>query len=150
MATYQTTVPSALGADQTFAYLSDFANTQEWDPGTACAEQTTPGPIDVGTVFRLEVKFLGRTLPLDYQVRDLDPTARSITLRAENESVTATDTIQVSEKGSGSVVDYRAVLEPKQLAWLVNPLLTPLFRMIAGKGRDGMLHTLQRLASELG
>lgn len=150
MATYQTTVPTALAADRAFDYLADFANTAQWDPGTQSAQQTTSGEIAVGTVFRLTVKFLGRGLPLDYEVVAYDSATRTITLRAENSSVVATDTIKVAPRGTGSVVDYQANLQPKKLAWLFDPLLTPLFRLIGGQGRAGMLQTLQKLAAEQG
>lgn len=150
MAKYQTTVPTALSADRAFGYLADFANTAQWDPGTQTAQQCTPGAIGVGTIFRLDVKFVGRVLPLNYEVAAYDPAARIIKLRADNGSVVVTDTISVAQRGTGSVVDYQADLQPKKLAWLFNPLFTPLFRAIGKQGRSGMVQQLQRMAVEQG
>ncbi len=150
MASYQTLVATALSADRAFAYLADFTNITQWDPGTQSAEQATPGEVGVGTVFQLSVRFLGRGVPLEYHVVAYDAAARTITLRADNGSVVATDTITVMPRGTGSVVDYRADLQPKSLAWLFDPPLRLLFRVIAGQGRAGMLRELQRIAAEQG
>jgi len=73
MARYQATVQSRRSAAETFAYLATFSNAVHWDPGVLAGEQLDPGPVGPGTRFRLVVPFLGRRMPLTYQVTSYQP-----------------------------------------------------------------------------
>ena len=73
MPRYQATVSSAWPVPETFGYLAIFTNAAHWDPGVAAAKQLDPGPVRVGTRFRLQVRFLGRSIPLIYAVTSHDP-----------------------------------------------------------------------------
>ena len=68
MAHYHATIDSPRGPAETFDYLATFSNAAQWDPGVLSGEQLDPGPVRVGTRFRLVVPFLGRRLPLTYVV----------------------------------------------------------------------------------
>ena len=45
---------------ETFAYLSDFSTTEEWNPGVVEAQRLGDAPVGEGTEFRLVADFLGR------------------------------------------------------------------------------------------
>ena len=38
-----------------FQYAGDFENVEQWDPGVSESKKVTPGPVEVGTVFRVMV-----------------------------------------------------------------------------------------------
>ena len=56
-------------ADEVFAYLQDFTNTEEWDPGTVRTTRES-GDGGVGTRYHNVPKFLGRETELTYVVND--------------------------------------------------------------------------------
>ena len=68
MAHYAATISSRRPAPETFGYLATFSNAAHWDPGVLAGEQLDPGPVGVGTRFRLVVPFLGRRMTLVYKV----------------------------------------------------------------------------------
>ena len=60
-------------ADEVFAYLADFTNTAEWDPGVAEASQTSEGPVGFRSTFDLVTIFRGRRVPVSYDVTVYEP-----------------------------------------------------------------------------
>lgn len=137
--------------DRVFAYLSDFTNTTEWDPGTVRTERVA-GDGGVGTRYHNVSKFLGRETELDYLVVEHVP-GEKFALRGENATVVAKDTMTFvrTTKGSaddafeGTTVTYRAEFEFKGLAKLVAPLFTPAFKKLGDEAEQGMRDALGRL-----
>ena len=78
MARYHATVETRRDANDAFTYLADFSSTAEWDPGVVEAERLTEGPITVGATFRVVTSFLGRRIPLDYEITTLEPGRRVV------------------------------------------------------------------------
>jgi hypothetical protein len=103
MARYQAAVQSRWPAAETFAYLATFSNAVDWDPGVLASEQLDPGPVAVGTRFRLVVSFAGRRLPLTYRVTGYQPD-REVLLAATSGLLCATDKIDVTGGAGGSAV----------------------------------------------
>ena len=66
MAHYVARVPVPVTRSAAFAYLSRFDRAAEWDPGVEAGEMLTPGPVGVGSRFRLVARFLGRRIPRDH------------------------------------------------------------------------------------
>jgi carbon monoxide dehydrogenase subunit G len=123
-----------------FAYLSDFTNTNEWDPGTVKTVKVS-GDGGVGTTYDNTSKFMGRETQLTYEVVKHEPDTL-FALRGENKSVVAHDTMEIVPKGSGSRVTYTADFEFKGIGRFVAPLLAPALKKLgddAEKGlRDGL------------
>lgn len=71
MPTVERTFPVAPPPAEVIAYLKDFSNAEEWDPGTKSCTQTTPGPVAVGTTWRNVSKIAGVKAELDYELREL-------------------------------------------------------------------------------
>jgi uncharacterized protein YndB with AHSA1/START domain len=92
MAYYRAQLDVRRPIDEVFAYLADFSNTQEWDPGVVSAKKRGGGPVTVGTQFEVVSKFLGQELPLDYQIVQYDPPNRLV-LEAENDNLRSVDTV---------------------------------------------------------
>jgi len=136
--------------DRVFAYLSDFTNTTEWDPGTVRTERVA-GEGDVGTRYHNTSKFLGRETEIDYLVTEHVP-CEKVVLRGENTTVVAHDsmtfvrTVLGAGRGEGTTVTYRADFEFKGLAKLVAPLLGPAFKKLGDEAEQGLRDALGRLA----
>ena len=142
MARYRGTVISTRSAEDTFAYMADFANNAEWDPGTASAERLDPGPVGLGSVFRLEVKVGSRTTPLDYRIVAFEP-PRRVVLLGESDTIRSEDTMTVVPAADGgSILTYDAVLTLKGGFALANPFLGLFFDRIGDKGLAGLRDAL--------
>ncbi len=141
MATYSTELEAAKGQEEVFEYMATFANAREWDPGVVDGESMTPGPAQVGSVYRLGVRLGGRVVPFDYRVLELDR-PRRVVLQATHGHIVSTDTITVEQAGPGSLVRYVAVLEGRGLLRLASPLLARFFATMADKGAAGLRATL--------
>ena len=133
--------------DRVFAYLSDFTNTNEWDPGTVRTERVA-GDGGVGTRYRNTSKFLGRETELDYLVIESVP-GEKLALRGENATVVAHDTMTFERADSGgtegTTVTYRADFEFKGVAKLVAPLFAPAFKKLGDEAEAGLREALAKL-----
>ncbi len=143
MARYQATVPSHRPAAETFAYLATFSNAAEWDPGVLAGEQLDPGPVAAGTRFRLVVPFLGLRMPLTYHVSSYQP-GHEVVLSATSALLRATDKIVVTGGTGGSAVSYDAEVRLRGPLHLLDPLLRPGFRAVAGRAAAGLTQALSR------
>ena len=129
--------------DKVFAYLSDFATTTEWDPGTVQTVRIS-GDGAVGTEYRNTTKFAGRETQLTYVVDELVPNQR-IALRGENKTVIAHDTMTFRTSGSGTEVTYTADFTFKGLTRFLAPLLKPALNRLGDQAEAGMRDALGRL-----
>ena len=142
-------VTVAQPVDRVFAYLSDFTNTTEWDPGTVRTERVA-GDGGLGTRYHNVSKFLGRETELDYLVVEHAPGER-FALRGENATVVAHDsmtfvrTASATGGGEGTTVTYRADFQFKGLVRFVAPLLAPAFTKLGDEAEQGMRDALSRL-----
>lgn len=137
MAHFQTTLAVPTSPADTFDYLARFDTTEEWDPGVTEATMVTEEPVALGSRFALQASFLGRTVPLEYEIVEFDP-PRRVVLRAENRAVTSVDTITVEADGSGSALTYDAQLRPRGVMRLFAPLLDRMFRRIGEQAAAGL------------
>ena len=122
MAHYVARIPVSVTRSAAFADLSRFDRAAEWDPGVESGEMLTPEPVGVGSRFRLVARFLGRRIPLDYEIVEYDRDER-IVLRAENRSVRSVDTITFEDDERGTVMVYDAQLDAKGIGRLADPVL---------------------------
>ena len=143
MARYTASLETPLPPSDTFAYLSDFSTTEEWDPGVREARQLGEGPIGAGTEFRVSAQFLGRTNVLTYRVVEFEPDTL-VTLRGENATVVSLDRITFAPTGAGTRVTYDAELTLKGLLRLADPLLSLAFNRVGDRAFEGLRTTLTR------
>ena len=143
MARYQATVQSPRPPAETFTYLATFSNAAEWDPGVLAGEQLDPGPVGPGTRFRLVVPFLGRRMPLTYQVTSCQP-GHAVVLTAASGLLHATDKIVVTGDAGGSAVSYEAEVRLRGPLGVLDPLLRPGFRAVADRAAAGLAQALSR------
>jgi hypothetical protein len=145
MARFRTTIPSSRTVEETIDYIADFANALDWDPATVATERLDPGAPAVGNRFRLTEKFVGRTLPMEYRIIELDR-PRRVVLQAELSAVRSIDTITVEsagDGGTGSVLTYDAELQPRTaLVRVLDPITGLLFKRMASGGAEGLRREL--------
>lgn len=141
MAHYHATVGSRRGAAETFEYLAMFSNAAEWDPGVLAGEQLDPGPVGVGTRFRLTVAFLGRGLTLTYHVTRHQP-HREVALDAVNGLLRSSDRISVTDGDGGTMVSYDADVQLRGPLRLLEPLLRRGFDAVGERAADGLARAL--------
>ncbi len=143
MARYQATVRSRRPAAETFDYLATFSNAADWDPGVLAGEQLDPGPVTVGTRFRLVVPFLGLRMPLTSPVTSYQP-GHEVVLAATSGLLRATDKIVVTGAAGGSAVSYEAEVRLRGPLRPLGPLLRPGFRAVADRAAAGLARALSR------
>jgi carbon monoxide dehydrogenase subunit G len=124
------------------AYLADFRNAEEWDPGTQSCERTS-GDGGVGTTYRNVSSFLGREVEITYTTAELAPTTR-VHLRGTNESFEGHDIFEIRPSGRGSEVTYRADMSFSGLSRLAAPAVAAYLPILARKTVDQLRSCLDR------
>lgn len=142
MLRYRTRITTSRDREETFSDLSHFDLAAEWDPGVDEAKMLTPEPVGRGSRFALQTRFLGRSVPLEYEIVEFEPGTR-VVLRAENPFVRSIDAISFESVTNGAlpdatVVTYDAQLEPKGVARLAERLLALAFRRIGDRAAAGL------------
>ncbi|HVM65680.1 MAG TPA: SRPBCC family protein [Acidimicrobiales bacterium] len=142
MARYRTTITSTKSPDDAFEYLADFVNAAEWDPGVVEGTHLTSGPPGPGSRFRLVASFLGRRVPLEYEIVAFER-GRRVVFRADDSKVRSVDEIRFAGDGGETSVTYDADLRVKGLLGaLVDPLLALAFRRIGDRAAAGLRRAL--------
>jgi Polyketide cyclase / dehydrase and lipid transport len=141
MAHYHATIDSPRGQAETFDFLATFSNAAQWDPGVLSGEQLDPGPVRLGTRFRLEVPFLGRRLPLTYVVTRYSADGM-IALEAVSRLLRLVDWIEVAAQGDGATVSYDADVRLRGPLRLLDPVLQRGFGVLGDRAAAGLAHAL--------
>ncbi len=105
----------------------------------------TPEPVRVGARFRLNSRFLGRSLPLEYEVVEFEAPTR-VVLQADTALLRSTDTMTFTPDGTGTQVEYDARLDTKGVLRAADPLLALLFRRIGNRAENGLRARLNTVA----
>ena len=126
--------------DEVFAYMADFSNAPEWDPSVISARRRDEGPLRVASSFDLVVRSAGRSLPLRYEITELDE--RRATLTARTATLESVDTLSVAPSAEGTVFTYDARLNLVGPWRVFNPLLALMFRSLAAKAEVGIRRRL--------
>jgi carbon monoxide dehydrogenase subunit G len=139
----QRSVETTASPARVFAYLSDFTNTNEWDPGTVHTELVS-GDGGVGTTYLNTSSFMNRETELTYVVQTHEPD-RLFALRGENKTVVAHDSMEIAPLGAGSRVTYTADFTFKGVARYVAPLLKPALKKLGDEAEQGLRSALAKL-----
>ncbi|WP_200938142.1 SRPBCC family protein [Aeromicrobium sp. Root472D3] len=107
--------------EDVFDYLSDFENTNEWDPGTVETRRTS-GDGGIGTTYSNRSSFAGREVELTYTTIGYDrPTFFSA--RGTNAQSTATDSMTFTRDGDRTQIHYRADFQFRGIVKYLAPLV---------------------------
>lgn len=111
---------------EVFAFVSDATNNPRWQRGMRSCAWTSPPPIGVGSTYRQEAKFLGRTLVTEFEVVDHEP-GRSITMRSTSGPFPITVRRSVTPiDASSSRVEAAISGDPGRFFRIAGPLLQRL------------------------
>lgn len=142
MARYVGTVTSPRPIEEVFAYMADFSNASEWDPSSVESNPVNGGAPSVGSRYEVLSRFLGREVPLTYEIIEMDP-PRLVVLRAESDSVVSVDTLTFRElPAGGTELTYDADLQLKGARRALDPVFGVAFRRLCERARSRMHEVL--------
>jgi hypothetical protein len=141
MARYEATIMSSRPQADVFAYMSDFANARVWDPSVREARRLGDTAIGVGSAFDLVARFAGRDVGLRYSIVEHDAPQR-VVFEAQRPAIISRDTITVASAGTGSVVQYDAMLTFSGIGRLLDPAIQRIFDRIGARATVGIRKAL--------
>lgn len=136
---FDITVPTPI--DEAFAFVADFSNLPEWDPGAVSSAQTEGDGPELGAVYDLQFSFAGSEMPLTYRITDIDPPHR-VVIEGDGARVSARDEIRFEDADGGTRIRYVADLTLKGALRIAQPLFRPLFTRLESASREGMRSAL--------
>ncbi len=128
---------------EAFAYVADFANSAEWDPGIEAGTKITDGPVREGSEFEIVALFRGKRQPFHYVITAFEP-ERCVVLKGEGEKARSVDEIGFEPAGRGTRIVYVADIRLKGIARLAEPLLRPTMNRMADDALAGLKSVLDR------
>jgi carbon monoxide dehydrogenase subunit G len=140
------TAKTSLTPAEAFAAVGDFGNVYKWDPGVTSAVKRTPGEVEVGTVYDLELTYRDRSLEMAYTVTE-HVAGEKIVLEGTGGVVHALDVISFVPDGEGTLVTYQADLTLTGIARFIQPLIKSRLTAVgeaAGIGLRAWLSELER------
>jgi dehydrogenase/reductase SDR family protein 12 len=143
-------IETNLPVDRAFAYIADFANSSQWDPGVDTSERIDDGPVGLGARYRLGVRIRDRVAPMEYRITTWEPTSR-VVLTGEGSGVSAVDEIQFEKTATGTAIEYTADIRLGGWMRLIQPFVGGAFEKIAKDALGGMQRALdERAEAEAG
>jgi uncharacterized membrane protein len=110
-------------AGEVFAFIADGANNTRWRPSLLHVEQSTPGPIGVGTVFKQEENGPGgRPIATDYEITAYEPSSR-LSFRVVAGPARPEGRYTFEDLDGSTRVRFELVWEPKGLSKLLSPMV---------------------------
>lgn len=132
------TATIAARPEDAFAYVANFANVAQWDPGVVSSEKTTEGVIGVGTAFHVVARFLGAAVPMDYRITEWDPPNR-VELYGRAATVDAIDRITFESDGDGGThIRYEAEFTFRVGRRLADRVMRRVFEHVGDKAMAGL------------
>ncbi|KYH44530.1 SRPBCC family protein [Branchiibius sp. NY16-3462-2] len=139
--TFRVNVP----VERARAYLRDFANAIDWDPGTVSCVQQDDGPIAQGTKWDNVSEVFGRKTDLTYELTRDDP--QRIIFKGTNKTATSIDDITLTEIGDGALdLRYRSEVTFNGIAKVASPFLKVAFTKIAAEMERDMPGIIEQKA----
>lgn len=135
MAQFTGCVDTDRTVDDVYAYLVDFTNAEEWDPGTESATKVDDGH------FLLQAGFFGTTIDIHYRVTESDPPHRFV-LELDGDGIGGRDVISMSQADGRTRVRYEAEIEMKGARKLLSPAVSAGFPSVARKALAGLADAL--------
>jgi carbon monoxide dehydrogenase subunit G len=143
MKAIERTISVSTPLTEVWAYLSDFTNTESWDPPTQSTVRVS-GTGGTGTVYRNVSRLMGREVEVEYTVVQCEP-ERLLQLRGEANAMRMLDTMTFEGGPTGTTVTYRAEFEPQGAAKLAEPLLPLGLKRLGDESEDQLERMLTQL-----
>ena len=113
--------------EEVCAYLCDIRNSPEWQSHILEAEQTSEGPVGVGSTFRGVATFLGRRMEWTSEVTEFEPNRRSKEKSAVG-PMPLEETFTFEPVEGGTRVTLIGEGEPRGFFRLADPIVVRMFR----------------------
>ena len=126
-------------ADEIFAYVAEPANLPAWMSGIVSAEQTTLGPMGVGTTARVVRELMGQRFAADLKVTSFDP-PRRLGLTTTVQGIRADASLDLVPHEAGAGLRFAM-----QIA-AANVFMKPLEGIVAQAAQQDVAESLTRLA----
>jgi NAD(P)-dependent dehydrogenase (short-subunit alcohol dehydrogenase family) len=130
-----------------YAYLSDFSNTVSWDPSVIQAQKTTPGPLQAGTHFDIQVHFFWMQLSLNYHVTEMQKD-RYLELKGMADNFSLLDRIRFEGDETRCTIHYQMEVYYQEPMAKFGPLLAPWVKSNAEQALQSLKRTLEGNASD--
>lgn len=125
------------------AYAIDPAHAPDWYANIARAEWRTEPPIQVGSVFAFEARFLGRKLSYEYEVVELVPDTRFVMRTAQGPFPMET-TYEWAVAPTGTRMTLRNRGRPEGFSRWLAPFMKPAVRRANRKDLAMLKSVLER------
>jgi carbon monoxide dehydrogenase subunit G len=126
---------------EAFAYVADFSNAAEWDPGVVEARKLTDGPVRVGSEFDVVALFRGKRQRFRYVVTELQP-ERRIVLAGDGEKAMSVDEVAFEPAGDATRITYVADIRLKGILRPAGLLLAPVMSKMGTDALAGLKSVL--------
>ena len=123
--------------EETYDLVCDFGRLVEWDPAVVAARRVAGNRLEPGSRYAVQVRFLGRTPVVDYELLEAEP-GRRVVYEARAAWITAHDTIELERSDEGTLLDARTRMQ-------VHERVAPLARVIAPLMRRQARASVERL-----
>ena len=144
MAEIERVVTVSTPLSKVWPYLTDFTNTEEWDPPTVSTTRTS-GDGGAGTTYVNVSRLLGTEHEVRYRVTKCDENG-IFQLEGEAGSIKVLDTMTFARTpGGGTEVKYRAEFQPVGVARLAAPLLPAPLKVLGDQVARNLADRLERL-----
>ena len=129
---------------EVFEYLRDFANAEEWDPGTVSCTRIGTGPVGLGTTWHNVSKVLGKETELTYELTRQEPEHLQFT--GKNKTATSTDDITLADGDTlgTTTITYDATIELHGPAALASPVMKVAFEKLGNETEDSLKRVFSR------
>lgn len=111
--------------EQVFAALTRFADQPKWSTVTLEAEQTSPGPLGIGSTARYVAKFLGRRFEGEIEITEYEPNHKLSDISTAG-PIPMRSTITVEPSDGGTRLDAVVDLEPGGFFKIAEPLVVAM------------------------
>lgn len=126
------------------AFMRDFTNATQWDPGSQDNVQTTGGPVGLGTIWHNKSKLAGVSTELDYTLVRDDPD--HLRFEGKNKSADSSDDLRFADAaGGGTEITYRADVSLNGAGKIAEPIMWLVFTRIAGKTVTQITEVVEKL-----
>lgn len=75
---YRKSIEVPVTIDEAFAYVADFGNAAEWDPGLLESRRLDDGPLQVGSAFHILADVNGKPQAFRYAIEELSAPSRVV------------------------------------------------------------------------
>ena len=145
MARIEEIVDVPMPVAEVFDYVAAFERTVEWDP-TVFSATCLEGPTGTqGATYRVRVRFLGRIIPMNYEILESVRPERLV-LRGWAGVSTAVDEIRFEAHEGGTRITWALTVTPSgvlsRLSPVVDPFLGPALRHLGRTAMDGLADAL--------